>query len=49
MLIVLCRSGGVLLAEDPEAGELAESDTNEPIVVIERALVGIGLRRATII
>ena len=49
MLIVLCRSGGVLLAEDPDAGELAESDTNEPVVVIERALVDIGLRRATII
>mgnify|MGYP004054232413 CR=1 FL=1 len=40
MLIVLCRSGGVLLVEDPDAGELAESDTNEPVIVIEPALVG---------
>ena len=26
--------------EDPDAGELAESDTNEPVIVIEPALVG---------
>ena len=26
--------------EDPETGELAESDTKKPVIVIERALVG---------
>ena len=28
------------MVEDPDAGELAESDTNEPVIVIEPALVG---------